>query len=185
MNKITLTSFIAATILASCHNNQSQDNSNTMTTQTQVSADTANKADDRKFLSKVALINLEEIKLGQLAQEKGTTQDIKDLGKMMIDEHTQAQNDLVQLAQKKSITVPTSPDANAQDDYNDLDKKSGVDFDKKYCSMMVSGHKDAISMFEKDSAKETDSDIRQMAIATLPTLRKHLSHATMCKDNSK
>jgi putative membrane protein len=188
MNKTILASFIAAGVLgaSACHNNQSQDSANMPgDNQTKVSADTINKSDDAKFLTKVAQINLEEIELGKLAQEKGTTQDIKDLGKMMVEEHTKAQNDLVQLAQQKSITVPTSPDANAQDDYTDLNKKSGTDFDKKYCDMMVSGHKDAISLFEKDSAKGTDSEIRQMAVSTLPNLRKHLDHAKMCKDNVK
>ncbi len=42
-----------------------------------------NKERDAKFLATAAEINLEEIKLGQLAQQKSTMKDVKDLGKMI------------------------------------------------------------------------------------------------------
>ncbi|MCH6201869.1 DUF4142 domain-containing protein [Aquiflexum sp. LQ15W] len=41
-----------------------------------------------KFLMAAAEIQLEEISLGKLAQEKGTTPHVKELGKMMEVSHT-------------------------------------------------------------------------------------------------
>jgi putative membrane protein len=79
-----------------------------------ITADSINKEKDIQFLVSVVRINLEEIKLGQLAQQKGNLADVKDLGKMMVDDHTKAQSDLTALAMKKSITIPTTLDSNAQ-----------------------------------------------------------------------
>jgi len=42
-------------------------------------ANVQNDANDAKFLATAAEINLEEIKLGQLAQQKSTEKDIKEL----------------------------------------------------------------------------------------------------------
>ena len=50
--------------------------------------------------------------------------------------------------------------------------------------MMVSGHKDAISTFEKASTESTDADIKQWATGMLPGLRTHLDHAMMCQKKS-
>ena len=47
--------------------------------------------------------------------------------------------------------------------------------------MMIAGHKGAIALFEKESTEAADTDIRQMAIATLPILHKHLDHAVACQ----
>jgi hypothetical protein len=47
--------------------------------------------------------------------------------------------------------------------------------------MMVKGHTMAIDLFEKESVDTGDTDTRQMAITTLPTLHMHLNHALACQ----
>ena len=144
-------------------------------------SDTLKMGNDAKFVVTVAGINLEEIKLGQLAQQKGTMPDVKDLGKMMEEDHTKAESDLTALALKESITIPTTLDSNAQNGYKKLSNLSASDFDKQYSDMMVSGHKGAIALFENEVANASDTAIRQMAVATLPILHKHLDHAVVCQ----
>ena len=143
--------------------------------------DDTDKEDDAKFLVNAAEINLEEILLGKLAQHNSTVIDIRELEKMMEVEHTKCLNDLTNLANEKSISIPTSATDNAEDAYKKLSDKSGNDFNKAYCDMMVKGHKDAIEMFEKESLKSNDTDIKEWAIATLPDLRRHLDHAIKCQ----
>ena len=136
---------------------------------------------DAQFLVNAAEINLEEIKLGQLAQERGNVSHVKELGKMMEDAHSKSLAALTALAKTKTITVPTTPTENAMDAYKKLNDKSGKDFDKAYADMMVSGHKDAINTFEKASKNSEDADIKNWASTMLPDLRKHLDHAIKCQ----
>lgn len=139
-----------------------------------------NKNDDEKnaaFLVKAAEINLEEISLGKLAQKKSTNKEIKELGKTMEAAHTKALADLQQLAAKKSISIPTELSQDAKNFYQKLDGKSEKDFNKEYADKMVSGHKDAIDLFEKQSTESSDEDIRTWTTAMLPELRTHLDHA--------
>lgn len=124
---------------------------------------------------------MEEIRLGQLAQTKGTNDEIKNLGKMIETAHNQAQNELQALAAKKQISLPTSPTDNVLDAYKKLQDKKGTDFDKEFSDMMVSGHKDAISKFEKASTDAADADIRSWATSMLSGLRSHLDHSMNCQ----
>jgi putative membrane protein len=139
-----------------------------------------NKSKDEQnamFLVKAAEINLEEIRLGQLAQKKSTHTSIKNLGKMMESAHLKAMGGLEELAAKKTISVPTEEDQEAKNTYAKLNAKSEKDFDKDYVDMMVDGHKHAIALFEKEAAESSDEDIRVWATSMLPELRKHLDHA--------
>jgi len=139
------------------------------------------RAKDSQFLVHAAEINMEEVLLGQLAQKKSKMQDVKELGQMMEEAHTQSMSSLAALAKKKKINVPTMPTHGAKDAYKKLDAKSESDFNKAYCEMMVSGHKDAIAMFEKAVSECTDEDIKEWAITTLPVLRTHLDHSVACQ----
>lgn len=132
---------------------------------------------DAEFLITAAEINMEEIQLGKLAQQKGQTADVKELGKMMEDAHTKSLNELRALAERKMISIPTTSTDDAQEAYNELDEESGSDFDKAYVDKMVSEHKDAISTFEDATTDSDDADIRNWAEASLPGLRTHLDHS--------
>lgn len=140
-----------------------------------------NKEKDGLFLVNASEINLKEIQLGQLAQERSKTISIKELGKMMEESHRKSQNDLIALATKKSITIPTSLTDNARDAYKKLTDISDADFDKEYSDMMVIGHKDAISKFDKASTDSKDADIKAWAATTLPILHSHLDCAINCQ----
>src|SRR5688500_7718356 len=145
-----------------------------------------NKKRDEDFLIKAAEINMEEIQLSQLAQQKGTMADVKTLAKMMTDDHSKAMADLTALAGRKSIAIPTASTDKVQTAYNKLNEKAaGNDFDKEYCDMMVKGHKDAIDAFEKAANNAYDDEIKSWATSMLPGLRTQLDHATACDEKLK
>ena len=141
-----------------------------------------NDEKDAQFLVKAAEINLEEIELGKLVQQTSKMPRVIELAAMMEKQHTQAMGELTNLAAKKTITIPTSLTQSGKDAYNKLNTKTGKDFNKQYCEMMVNGHKDAITMFDKASTESIDKDIKAWAIAMLPVLRTHLDHAITCQE---
>ena len=176
-------SLITATLIAtSCSNNQKPDDSaKAATVENNAKFDNKKLENDAQFLVDAAGINLEEIQLGQLAQEKGSNADVKALGKMMEDAHTKGLKEVTALAKKKLVTIPDSATAKAQTAYTELNAKSGNDFDKAYCNMMVDGHKKAIATFEKESAESRDGELKDWAAGMLPDLRKHLDHVFACQ----
>lgn len=172
---------MAVAFLPSCDNSKSKDTEEVAEDQNEAKFDRP-KENDAEFLVAAAAINLEQIKLGQLAQLRGTMADVKELGKSMESGHTKALNELKTLAAQKQITIPTSLTEDGQDAENKLTKQSGKDFDKDYCDRMVNGHKDAIDKFENVSTEANDEDIRNWASSVLPDIRAHLNHSRICQE---
>lgn len=177
--------FVAFILLfASCTNNQRPDDT-TDVAEEHNDAKFVNdrQADDAQFLVNAAEINLEQIQLGQLAQQHGTTTQVKELGKMMEDAHSKSLRDLTALAKSKMITIPTSLTDNTHDNYNILNEKSVNDFDKAYVDMIVSSHKNAIEVFEEASTDSYDTAIKSWATASLTDLRSNLDKAIDYQQN--
>ena len=63
-------------------------------------------AADRQFMDKAAQGGMAEVELGQLAQQNGQSQQVKDFGKRMVDDHGKANDQLKQLASQTGVTLP-------------------------------------------------------------------------------
>ena len=183
LKSLMLSITISSLALTACSSNEKkpEDTKDVATEHNEAKFDSSKNEKDAAFLVNAAEINLKAIKLGQLAADKGNMQDVKGLGKMMEDEHTKAMKDLQGLAAKKQITIPTTLTDNGGDAYDKLMKKTGKDFDKEFCNMMVDGHKDAIDKFEKAAGAASDADIKGWAASMLPALRTHLDHDMVCQ----
>ncbi|RZJ52881.1 MAG: DUF4142 domain-containing protein [Flavobacterium sp.] len=141
------------------------------------------KEDDSQYLVDIAETNLAEIEIGKLAQTKSTNPEVKSFGKMLVEEHTKSASEVSALAKTKNFTLPTALTEEGQDEYNKLNEKTGVDFDKKFADMMVDGHEKAIEKLKKASENATDQDVKMWASNNIAGLTAHLEHAKMLKQN--
>jgi putative membrane protein len=141
-------------------------------------AQTANRMTaDSTFATKAAQGGMAEVKLGNLAQQKASSPDVKNFGQTMVADHTKANDELKQIATNKGITLPTGLDAKDQATYDRLSKLSGAEFDRAYMRDMVSDHKTDVSEFKREADHGADADLKAFASKTLPTLEHHLSMA--------
>jgi putative membrane protein len=141
------------------------------------------KEDDSQYIVEIASINLSEIELGKLAQTKSTNPEVKKFGKMMVDDHTKLASEVSALAKTKNYTLPTSLTEEGQEEYNKLNEKTGVDFDKKFADMMVDGHQKAIDKVKKTAEDATDQDVKLWASNNVAGLTAHLEHAKRLKES--
>ncbi len=123
---------------------------------------------------KAASGGMMEVKLGNIALKNASSAQVKQFGKMMVSDHTKANNELMALAAKKNIAIPSVPGNDEQDKIDKLQKEQGKDFDKDYVSLMIDDHKDDISEFKKAVDNVKDAEIKAFAAKTLPILQKHL-----------
>jgi len=136
---------------------------------------TAGKAaSDQTFVVNAAKGGMAEVELGKLAQDKGTSPQVKDFGKRMVDDHSKANGELQTLARTKNITLPADLDAKDKALRDRLSKLSGASFDRAYMNAMLSDHRKDVSEFRHESAAGTDPDVKSFASKTLPTLEEHL-----------
>lgn len=153
--------------------------------QTEKVAGTEKMEDDHEFAVEAASGGMMEVQLGQLAQTNAASPKVKEFGKMMVDDHSKANEDLKAIASTKGIALPATPGDKHQKHIDDLKDKKGADFDKDYVNMMVDDHEEDIKKFEDEANNGKDADVKAFAAAKLPALRKHLDAIKAIKDAMK
>ena len=129
---------------------------------------------DAEFAKKAAQGGVLEVKLGQLAQQKGESDAVKDFGRRMENDHSKAGDNLKQVASQEQLPLPTDLDKTGQMEYDKLSKLSGADFDRSYTKMMIQDHQKDVAEFQKEARNGQDDGIKNFAAQTLPTIQEHL-----------
>ena len=140
---------------------------------------------DRTFVQKAAIGGLAEVQMGNLAQQKAASDQVRQFGMRMVKDHTKANDELKQVASSKGVDVPTALDKKHQKTLDNLSKMTGADFDKAYMANMVDDHKEDVSDFKKEASGGKDADVKGFAAKTLPTLQEHLQMAQTTRDAVK
>lgn len=142
-------------------------------------------AKDNHFIQNAAQGGVAEVEMGKLAQQNGQSQDVKDFGKRMVDDHTKANDQLKQLASQKGVSIPDGPNAKDKSDIDRLSKLKADAFDKAYMKEMVSDHKKDVAEFQREANSGRDPDVKNWAGQTLPTLQDHLKMAQQYAGQNK
>lgn len=169
----------AAMFAVSCHNagKSSVQNADSANSSKIDSGSVTLTGDETKFMVTVANDGMTEIQMGQLVQKTTHNARIQRFATMLVNDHTQAGNELKALAGSKNVTLPDSLSQDSKSDMNALSKKKGTSFDKQYLSDMVRAHEKAVSAFQNELNDVKNPDLRQWITTTLPTLQTHLDSA--------
>lgn|ERR1700693_2526295 len=132
---------------------------------------------DAHFAKEAAQGGMAEVKLGQLAQEKGSNDSVKSFGKRMVDDHSKAGDKLKEVASRENISLPTDISAKDQATYDRLSKLNGAAFDRAYARDMVKDHETDVAAFQKEATAGKDDLLKGFASETRPTLQDHLKQA--------
>lgn len=182
---VKLTGLLTVCILiaTSCENKpaeQTNDPAKQASKENEIKFDNKKLEKDAQFLVDATAFNLEQMQLSRLGEQKGNA-DIKHVSKMIQQEHTKTLKQLNDFSKNKQISIPDSASLEAQDNYNLLKDKNGVDFNKAFCERMVEGHKKAVGIYEKESTDSRDMDLKEWATTQLPDIRKHLDTIFACQ----
>lgn len=132
---------------------------------------------DMKFVEEAAVGGMMEVDLGRLAAERAVNDDVKAFARRMVEDHTKANQQLLQVAAQTGITLPQDIPADKKQHRDMLAKATGAEFDRMYMSHMVKDHQKTVKEFEKQAQKGDNQAVRTFAQQTLPTLRQHLELA--------
>lgn len=132
---------------------------------------------DREFINEAAQDGLAEVQLGQLASERAASDAVKQFGQRMVQDHTQVNNQLQQLATQKGVTLPKTLNNENQQVKQRLSKLSGAQFDREYMNHMVQAHEKDVAAFESQAQQGQDADVKAFAAQRLPALQEHLQEA--------
>lgn len=132
---------------------------------------------DSKFMMQAASSDMMEIATGNMALQKSQNADVRKFAQMMVDDHTKTSEQLKSIAATKNVTLPAEMDSKHKAMADKLSGLSGDKFDMEYMKMQVKAHEAAVKLFQTESNKGTDADVKGFAAANLPALQMHLNMA--------
>ncbi|MES2537590.1 MAG: DUF4142 domain-containing protein [Pseudomonadota bacterium] len=133
---------------------------------------------DQQLMRGMTQANLMEVAAGKVALEKSQNDQVKMYAQRMIDDHSNAQRELQQVAQVKGVTLPAEMDSKHQSMIKKLSSLSGDAFDQRYIAQGgVSEHKKTYDLLKRAETKVSDPDLKQLVTNTLPVVDQHLKMA--------
>jgi putative membrane protein len=120
---------------------------------------------DKTFMKKAAKGGMMEVAMGQVADEKAQSEDVKSFGKRMVTDHGKANDELKSIASKKGIQLPSK------------EHSSKWTSDKAYIDMMVKDHEKDLAEFKEEANSGSDPDVKKFADDTAKVVQEHLDLA--------
>lgn len=129
---------------------------------------------DKMFLRKAAEGGIADVKFGQLAAQKGDSEEVKDFGQKMVDDHTALNKDIEPIADSMGVKLPTHLNKTDQAEYDKLNGLSGSDFDTEYLTTMVKDHHKDLREFRLEAANTQDQTLKDAVVKGQKVIHEHM-----------
>ncbi len=130
---------------------------------------------DRDFLVRVRQAGLWEIPTGQQAQQRAGSTRVKEVGQMLVADHTKLDEQVRALAAKLNVELPSTPNADQQGWMAELSTKTGQDYDKTFADRLRAAHGKVFSAVALVRAGTKNSEIRAFAQVAVDVVMKHMT----------
>lgn len=137
------------------------------------------------FVIRAAIVNMAETELAELALSRSHNAALQAYARKMQDEHRRAQQKLRTVAADAKIALPAKVDKKHQDLEDSLERSEANEFDAAYIKAMVSGHDEAVALFDAAASSKTlPKPLQLYAIELLPIIRNHRDAAHALQSRS-
>jgi putative membrane protein len=132
---------------------------------------------DRIFAREVLIGGRAEVMFGKLAGERAHDTAVKQFAERMVQDHTRAGDELVNLAKAANVPIPGGLDRDHRTIGGELDKLNGAAFDDAYIRGQITDHQQTVQLLEFEIGSGQDPALKQFAVQALPGVMRHLQMA--------
>jgi putative membrane protein len=132
---------------------------------------------DRDFVHSALEGGMAEVQMGQLAAQKGSSDDVKQFGQQMIQDHTKIGDQMKLVAQQIGVSEPKGLSKKDKEEIAKLNSLSGTQFDDAYIAAMVKDHKKDLSDFRAEAENTQNPAVKQVAQQGAQMIDQHLQLA--------
>lgn len=134
-------------------------------------------ATDSTFIQVAGSVGLLQVKLGKLAEKKGSSAAVVAFGKQMVADYSKANEELAAAAKQAAFPAPVLLRQHQQlfDRFNGMSRSN---FDKAYTAEMVKRHREEVQLFRQESEGGRVQSLKLLASGMLPELQQRMTLAT-------
>jgi putative membrane protein len=109
---------------------------------------------DQAFLEDTLQADVTQVQMSQLAQQKSTSDDVKQFSQQIVQLHTQLDNQLKPLAKQLEVSAPQKPSKKEKQEIDKLEALSGPDFDAAYLQAMAKEQQHTLKEFKSEESTQ-------------------------------
>ena len=138
-------------------------------------APTAQDYAEKAFVSKALEGDNTEVQLGQLAQQKSQSTDVKQLAQKLVSDDSQMNEKWFKpVAQQLGISEPKSPSKKDKKTVEKLQGLSSTDFDSQYLTMVLKDHQKDLKDFKDEAQSAQNPNVKQVAEQGANIISQHI-----------
>jgi putative membrane protein len=129
---------------------------------------------DQAFIRQMFESDAVEMQLGQMAQEKSQSDDVKQFAEKMVENRKRLDDQLAPLAKHLDVSQPKGPDKKSKQEIAKLQTLSGQQFDEEYIRTVEKAHEKDVKSFKQASETSQDPNVQRTAQTDAPVIEQHL-----------
>lgn len=187
-SNLVILSTLALALVMGCNQNRAGNTSpttgsnpsadNTATGTDSAAGQSAKLSDtEKQLLQTIADANKAEIEMGQLAQSNASSPKVKEFGQKLVDDHTQNNQQLQQIAQQKGVQLQDEEKPDEQSLKNKFEKMKGPQFDKAFLQHQRQDHAKLLQELKTEQDKVQDPEVKNFISQTIDAVQQHLQIA--------
>ena len=131
--------------------------------------------DDKDFVHKALEGGSAEVQLGQLAAQKAQSEDVKQFGQRMVQDHSRLAEQVIQpLSKQLGVAPPKGLSKKDKELMANLEQLSGTQFDQAYIKAMLKDHKQDLKDFKAEAGMSQDPNVKRAAEEGEAVISQHL-----------
>jgi putative membrane protein len=115
-----------------------------------------------------------EVQLGQMAQEKSQSDDVKQFAEKMVENRKRLDDQLAPLAKQLDVNQSKGPDKKMKQEMAKLQTLSGQQFDEEYIRTIEKEHEKDVKNLKQAAGSAQDPNVQRTAQADAPIIEQHL-----------
>jgi putative membrane protein len=138
---------------------------------------TGNINKDRKYIVNVDNHHMMEIRLGQMAEERGRDESVKEFGRRMARDHTELRKQWLTMISNSGMKYKSGMGPKHREKLDYLQQFRGREFDREYMTLMTKHHRGYVSYFSKEGRAANYAGVRRAVNRAIPMLQQHFQLA--------
>ena len=157
------------------------------TATTPTTGDMAGGWTDANVVDVLTVANQGEVDYSQVGAEKATDPSVKAYASMMVKDHGAMVTSVKDLATRLNVMAAPNDKTNSlkeevSKDINDLNAKTGKDFDKEFMDEQIDMHQETLDLLNDLDGRTTNADLKTAIAEAKPKVQAHLDQAKAIKD---
>ncbi|OXM49007.1 DUF4142 domain-containing protein [Amycolatopsis alba] len=130
---------------------------------------------DRELLVRVRQAGLWEGPVSRQAEQRGSAQRVREVGRKLADDHDRLDAQVRELASKVRVELPGEPTEEQRSWVGEITGAGGADFDRLYVNRARAAHGSVFGLASQVRAASRDDAMRSFAQTAVDTVMRHMT----------